>query len=127
MQYIYFYSGTYGHASVWQSFTFKLKPAVVWATLCLPLLPAKDSQIMAAVQYRLISSLGMHCNIPLELRTMPEMYQALGMFYMNVSCIGANVNSIQCHWDMLEGLRPITLYFCYCCNVDICPSYHCVT
>lgn len=52
---------------------------------------------MCVMQYRLLSTLGLHLNILQELNMIPEIYQCLGMFDLHVNRLGTKMNFIWRH------------------------------
>ena len=83
----------------WKSLVTQLKPKVTWGIVCLTAKPEKVERVQAAIYHRSLSRLRVHKSIRRELRTMPEMFQGLGMFDLNVERLGQKVFFLRRHWN----------------------------
>ena len=83
----------------WKSLVTQLKPKVTWGIVCLTAKPEKVARVQAAIYHRSLSRLRVHKSIRRELRTMPEMFQGLGMFDLNVERLGQKVFFLRRHWN----------------------------
>ena len=91
-------------ADGWHSFNTQLKPKLLWGSVCLVGKPDKVDDSLARVHHKSLSRLGVHRNIRRELRTMPEMFQGLGMFDLNVERLGAKIHFLRRHWNSNEAM-----------------------
>ena len=86
-------------ADGWKSLFTQLKPKVAWGAVCLTATPLHVDRVQSAIYHRSLSRLRVHRSIRRELRTMPEMFQGLGMFDLNVERLGKKVYFLRRHWN----------------------------
>ena len=85
-------------ADGWQSLQTQLRPALTWGLVCISAPPEELDDAMAPVFHKSLPRLGVHRSIRREVRTLPEMYQGLGMFDLNVERLGAKIFFLRRHW-----------------------------
>ena len=103
----------------WQSLHTQLKPKMTWGIVCLSSPPAKVDKALASVYHRSLGRLGVHRSIRRELRTLPEMYQGLGMFDLNVERLGAKVFFLRRHWGTQEVMGQMLRHAFEVFQVDV--------
>ena len=84
----------------WLSYQIQLKPALEWGLVCLNL-PLKDvEERLGAVYWSFLGALNVNKNITKEVRCLPEMFQGLGMFNLNVDGLGARIHFLKHNWGL---------------------------
>ncbi len=77
------------------SFQIQLKPKLEWGLICLNSRPEKVDEDLGRLYHSSPSALRINRNIAKEYRDLPEMYQGLGMFNLNVDNLGARIYFIR--------------------------------
>jgi hypothetical protein len=84
----------------WLSLNIQLKPSLEYGLVCVSECPHKVSKVLDRIYYRSLGRLRVNCHIRKEFRTLPKMFQGLGMFDLNVDNLGLRIHFLRQHWGI---------------------------
>ena len=84
----------------WLSLNIQLKPQMEWGIVCMLEKLDNVDKAIHAVFHASMSCLRVNQKMRKEFRMIPEMYQGLGMFNLNIDGLGARIFFLYRHWNM---------------------------
>ena len=85
-------------ADGWLSLGIQLKPTLEYGLECLSAEPKEVNEVLDRIYFRSLGKLRVNKNIRKEFRTLPKMYQGLGMFDLNIDSLGMRIFFLRRHW-----------------------------
>ena len=82
----------------WIYFEAQLKPKLYHGLVAVSEDPTKLEKAIGKIQFKSLPSLRVNRNIRKEYRMMSEEYQGLGMFNINIDCLGKKISCAIRHW-----------------------------
>merc|ERR1712051_452618 len=83
----------------WKSLNTQLKPKLEYGLVALCAKPKTLDKLMSRIQHEALSPLGFDQKIYKELRTIHAMYQGIGMFDLNNSCMEFKIHLMREYWN----------------------------
>ena len=83
--------------------------------------PDKVDEAQREIFFKSLSRLGVNCNIRETVRQMPVRYGGLGMFDLNILCLGEKLHHVRSFWGTLteEGRQLLHMYETFLMDVGL--------
>ena len=82
----------------WLSYSVQFKPRVQWGMVSICSAPGKVDDVMKKIYYKALPRLGVNRHISRTMRTLPEEFQGLGLFDLNIDRLSAKVLFLRRYW-----------------------------
>ena len=85
-------------SDAWCSFDCQLEPALAYSVLTMSADPDKVEDMQREIFFKSLSRLGVNRNIRETVTRTPVRYGGLGMFDLNILCLGEKLHFIRSFW-----------------------------
>jgi hypothetical protein len=97
------------HKDIWTSFFMQLYPAITWGLVTVVNSPKDLDKKIHSLYYKALPLMGISCNIKKEWRTLPAMYQGLGLPSFPLLALSQQISFLQSNWGAVGSAQSDSL------------------